>query len=140
MNKTTIERLNGFGRQSVPFMALISYDRPDADVVCPLEEASKHGIRFKYEDNTSESQENAEKSPHYALDIRPVDFETYKTAFEKAQQRMEKDHVGLINLCMKTGLQTDLSLEEIYCYSKAKLVVLYDRHFVYLVADRKSVV
>lgn len=130
MNKTTIERLNGFGRQSVPFVALISYDRPEADVVCPLEEASKHGIRFKYEDNTSESQENAEKSPHYALDIRPVDFETYKTAFEKAQQRMAKDHVGLINLCMKTGLQTDLSLAEIYRYSKAKLVVLYDRHFV----------
>ena len=73
MNKTTIKRLNGFGRQSVPFVALISYDRPDADVVCPLEEASKHGIRFKYKDGIAENQENAEKSPHYALDIRPVD-------------------------------------------------------------------
>ena len=125
MNKTTIERLNGFGRQSVPFVALISYDRPDADVVCPLEEASKHGIRFKYEDGVAENQE---KAPRYALDIRPVDFETYKTAFEKAQQRMAKDHVSLINLCMKTGLQTDLFLAEIYRYSKAKLVVLYDRH------------
>ena len=130
MNQTTIEQLNAYGKQSTPFLALISYDCPEADVVCPLEDASEHGIRFKYENATLANQDDTKQELRYMLDIRPVDFEIYQTAFNKTQQRMAKDNVALLNLCMKTDLQTDLSLADIYRYSKSKLVVIYDRHFV----------
>jgi para-aminobenzoate synthetase component 1 len=130
MNNLTVEKLNEYGRKSVPFVALISYDRPDADVVCPLEMASEQGISFRYEDDTLYNIENVQNPPNYILDIQPVDFETYKIAFDNAQQRMKKENVALINLCMKTDLQTNLSLSDIYRHSRAKLVVMYDKHFV----------
>lgn len=129
MNNATIKLLNEYGNHAVPFVALISYDQSETDIVCPIEEAPERGIYYRYEEEASATNAK-EPAPRYQMCAGPVDFETYKKAFDEAQYRMKQNNVRLLNLCFKTPLQIDLDLEEIYQYSKAKLVLLYEKHFV----------
>ena len=130
MKKETIDRINKFGKEFVPFVALISYDSPHEDIVCTVENASKYGISYKYCDNSVSTTAAAEPTPRYSFKKHYIDFESYNDKFDRVKKLLDNGTVELVNLCLKTPLSTELSLQEIYDRSKASLVVMLDGRFV----------
>ncbi len=51
--------------------------------------------------------------------IHPIDFERYKTAFEKVQQHLNKGDSYLLNLTFPSKIILDTSLENIFHRAKA---------------------
>ena len=127
MKKEIIEQINHYSKTAVPFIALISYDCPDEDIVCTVEDAAKHGISFKYE---GEALPNEAPPPCYTLVPHYMDFDHYNEQFRQVKKSLDSGAVSLVNLCVKTPLSTDLSLEQIYQHSNAKLVVMLRDRFV----------
>lgn len=126
MKVETIEKINQLSKENSAFVAIISYDCPDNDIICPIEKTQEQGIFFKYYDKYIKRTD----IPKYACILTPVDFEIYKKAFDKVQNYIQKGDIDLINLCFKTGIETNLSLEQIYEYSNAPLVVMLRNKFV----------
>lgn len=130
MKKETIDRINKFGKESIPFVASISYDSPDEDIVCTEEDAPKYGISYKYCNTTASDTTPSEHLPKYNLEAHYIDFESYNDKFNRIKKLLDNGTVELVNLCVKTPLSTDVSLEEIYKHSKASLVVMLNGRFV----------
>lgn len=65
----------------------------------------------------------------YSLSKSPLPFETYKKSFDKVIDYAKSGDIYLLNLCFETPVQTTLSLDEIYKFSSANLVLKY-KNFV----------
>lgn len=117
MNIKTIARLNQFGSCHTPFVAILSYDDSDLDMVCELKDTAKFGIKYKFRSNF--------QNVHYDLKLKPIDFEIYKKRFDKVIEYMRSGDVYLLNLCFETGVETGLNLDQIYEFSSADLVLRY---------------
>ncbi|WP_228026720.1 chorismate-binding protein [Campylobacter californiensis] len=77
--------------------------------------ATELGISFKFDATL--------KPKTYTLQKFPINFKTYKQAFNKVQNHQHNGHSYLLNLCFTTPIKTELSLEEIYNHADAKLVL-----------------
>lgn len=60
----------------------------------------------------------------------PETLENYKKGFEIVQKNLKAGNSYLINYTQKTRIETDLSLSEIFQFSKAKYKILYQDKFV----------
>lgn len=126
MKNEIIEKLNYFSRHKVPFVALLSYDTSQDDVVCALDEADKFAIKFKLNLTTKNDKSDLD----YDFQTFPIDFKTYQKSFNKVIEYMKSGDVYLLNLCFKTGVKTSLTLDEIYERSNANLVLKFKDSFV----------
>ncbi len=61
----------------------------------------------------------------------PETLEDYKKGFEIVQENLRKGNSYLTNYTRKTEIQTNLSLEDIFRFSKAKYKVLIPDEFVF---------
>ncbi|EDO9794063.1 aminodeoxychorismate synthase component I [Campylobacter fetus] len=113
--------LNSF--QNTPFIAIISYDKPDDSIICSPQNAIKLGIKFKL---------NAvNQTPiRYFLEKYPISFEEYKKSFDKVINHQRNGNSYLLNLCFKTKIKTNLNLEDIYNHSNAAAVIYKKDDFV----------
>ncbi|WP_228026858.1 chorismate-binding protein [Campylobacter californiensis] len=66
----------------------------------------------------------------YTLQKFPINFKTYKQAFNKVQNHQHNGHSYLLNLCFATPIKTELSLEEIYNHAHARLVLRKKDEFI----------
>ena len=126
MQQKHITQMNEFSRHKQPFVALISFDTPENDMVCALKDAKKQGISFRFQAAQSASKQRL----HYALNTFPVAFSVYQQAFKRVKQYIKNGECYLFNLCFPTPIQTDLSLKQIYQYSSAPLVLMLKNQFV----------
>ncbi|NLK66935.1 MAG: aminodeoxychorismate synthase component I [Campylobacteraceae bacterium] len=117
----TKEKLNNFSQKGVPFIAVLGYG--ENDLVCELKDAKKFGVEFKF------SEFKLHQNLTYSLNLEPISFEKYKECFDKTLNLMKENGVSLLNLCFETPAKTSLSLDEIYNYSSANLVLKF-KNFV----------
>lgn len=59
----------------------------------------------------------------------PIDFQIFKQSFEKIQEEQRKGNSFLTNLTFATPIETNLSLEQIFYYSRAKYKLLVSNYF-----------
>lgn len=109
--------------QNKSFIALISYDKPEENIICAIEDMAKFGIKF-------ELNKTGKPAPNYELHKFPISFEEYKSKFDHVISEQKNGNSYLLNLCFKTKIQTNLSLEQIYEYSSAKAVIYKKDDFV----------
>lgn len=121
MLKDTKERLNSF--KNSPFIALLSYDTPELDIVCAPKDACKFGIKFKLNAKN-------ESKIKYDLEKFPIEFSEYENRFNKVLFRIKGGEIDLLNLCFKTKIKTNLSIDEIYAHANAKALVCKQDDFI----------
>lgn len=72
-----------------------------------------------------------ETVPDFKWKSFPETLEDYKKGFEIVQENLRKGNSYLTNYTTKTEIETDLSLEDIFRFSKAKYKVLVPDEFVF---------
>lgn len=117
------EIMNEYGSNRIPFFFLISYDKKDVQVI-KISELNSNGISFA----NNYFSEICEKQ--YRFDFKPIDFHEYKKKFQKVMSYLENGDSYLLNLTCCTEISTDLTLEDIYRYSKSQFKLLYKDNFV----------
>jgi para-aminobenzoate synthetase component 1 len=106
------EKINHFSKEKIPFFFLISFDK-QRNIVLSLDEVDTDSLQMSF-------NEMPEKCPlGVEFQKYPVGFEQYESYFEKVLSHIRRGDTYLINLTMPTPIDTNLSLEEIYRYSRA---------------------
>ena len=96
--------------------------------VLTLPEAEEQGIKFRMRDAGCNTDPAGYTRP-INFTARPVDFETYRHAFETVSWHLKRGDTYLINLTFATALQTSLGLPEIFELSHAPFKLLFGDHF-----------
>jgi para-aminobenzoate synthetase component 1 len=94
-------------------------------VVLSSDEVSNSKISFAIGET-----EIAEIQKEIHFKIYPVEFEKYKEAFDYVVHQISLGNSYLTNLTFPTRIETNLSLEEIYTYSRARYKLLLEDEFV----------
>ncbi|MGH1601535.1 aminodeoxychorismate synthase component I [Campylobacter majalis] len=105
------------------FIALYSYDEPEKNIICHPSRAYKYGLEFHI---------NKRNNANVAYDFEkfPPSLDEYKKAFDNVRQAQLRGDSYLLNLCRKSKIKTNLSLDEIFKHASAKLVLHKKDEFV----------
>jgi para-aminobenzoate synthetase component 1 len=122
-----IDKINHFSGQNTPFLFAIDFDGEKGFVYTP-EEALNKGIQYFFGGGKNE-RKSVEKMPE-SFGLNPIDFKSYKTAFDKVILHLKRGDTYLLNLTFPTPLNTSLSLQDIFSASTAPFKLLVPGHFV----------
>jgi para-aminobenzoate synthetase component 1 len=119
-----IRKMNEYGAMRVPFLFIVDFEM-NKSVVLSSDEISNSKISFAIGET-----EIAEIQKEIHFKIYPVEFEKYKEAFDHVVHQISLGNSYLTNLTFPTRIETNLSLEEIYTYSRARYKLLLEDEFV----------
>jgi len=111
-----IDKINQFSGLGKPFLFAVDFTGEKGFVLSP-EEAKEEGIRYDIGGYKSSEEKPFLKSLKF--DFFPVDFQTYKMAFEKVVSHLKRGDTYLLNLTFPTPLRVNMSLEELFISSRA---------------------
>jgi len=126
-----VNELNRLSLFRVPFLVIFDFELKSI-VISKLDELEKNGIRFEILQNL----EDASNTKFSHLSKNPLSFDAYKKKFDLVIEEIKKGNVYLLNLCCKTEVKTEFSLEEIYENSKALMKLLVQDRFVCFTPER----
>jgi len=130
MNKlqTAIQKMNDYGRKGVPFLFIIDFEM-QMPAVFSFDEIDRTRIYFNV--NEFKNIPAAKLFPaKFTFNKYPVSKEEYTEAFLKVQEQLKAGNTYLLNLTFPTRIETNLTLEEIFCFSNARYRLLYNNEFV----------
>jgi len=121
-----IDKINRLGREREPFLFIISYDKKDI-FVNPLKSLD-NDILYKLDLKRNYKQEKILSS--YFLKKYPISFREYQDNFNKIQEEIRSGNTYLLNLTFQTPIETNLSLKDIFKYSRAKYKLYFKDKFI----------
>src|SRR5690606_39026865 len=116
------EQMNELGAQKKPFLFIIDFLKENGKII-PLDELNDE---IKFSMNAHYEQFNSKVK----LKKTPISFEEYEAQFNFVQKNILLGNSYLTNLTCATPIEINLSLEEIYRYSKAKYKLFWKDKFV----------
>ncbi len=122
------KKISKYAAERQKFVFAINFEGADGFVFKP-EEAIKEDIFFDIEGKSNFEYVNDQLSS-YKFTIKPPSFEDYNKAFKIVKHHIKRGDTFLTNLTFKTEIETNLTLKEIFNYSKAKYKLLYKNDFV----------
>jgi len=123
-----VERMNHLGAIRKPFLFMIDFLAGQPRIL-PLEELSPQEIRFDFPGASNTSIKNEPLGFPLMLKKYPVNFNDYQRAFEIVMRHIRGGNSFLVNLTQPTPIECNLSLEDIFIYSRAPYRLLYKDHF-----------
>ena len=121
-----MKKITQLAQQREPFLFVLSYDLTE-QFVEPLKSLDNN-IYFKIEDQRNYPKTLREKS--YYLKKSPIDFTLYTDSLNRVLEEIRKGNTYLLNLTFKTPIETNLSLQEIFTYAKAKYKLYFKDEFI----------
>ena len=128
----SFDRIDALGASRTPFLFILSYDKSrifaqpldalDDDILYKLESWRNYPVKKRTRD--------------YAFAKHPTPFATYRTKLERVLEQIRAGNTYLLNLTFKTPITTDLTLEEIFRYSRAKFKLSFKGQFVCFSPER----
>lgn len=120
-------KLNQWGRERVPFFFLIDFEmeKPEAWKL----DGVPSEILFSIEGITNFKPQNNSRSK-ITLDKFPEPFSSYKTKFERVKGRISFGDSYLTNLTVKTKVDLNQNLEEVFHQSTANYKVCWKEKFL----------
>ncbi len=116
------EQMNDLGAQRTPFLFIIDFLKENGNVI-PLNELPDE---IQFEINSQPKEFNSK----FNLKKHPDSFEEYEKQFDFVKKNILFGNSYLVNLTCATPIEIDLSLNDIYQYSKAKYKLLWKEKFV----------
>lgn len=127
--ESALEKMNTLGGKAIPFLFILNFDCSQG-IVMPLAMADIKEVFFNIKGIHNDSPEPAGLPESFVFRKFPVPFETYASAFVKAQQSLQKGDSYLVNLTFPTPIETNISLMDIYHLSEAKYKLCLPNWFV----------
>ena len=121
-----MEQISKLASQREPFLFVLSYDLKER-FVQPLKELDDD-IFFKIGNQRNYPKEPLEKK--YYLKKIPIKFKDYKNSLNKVLNEIGCGNSYLLNLTFKTEIESNLSLKEIFTYSRAKYKLYFKNQFI----------
>ena len=116
------EKMNELGSKRIPFLFLIDFLKTKGKII-PLNDFQNE-IQFEIQ------SENEKFKSEIQFKKYPISFEEYQKQFQIVQENILLGNSYLTNLTCATPIEINLSLEEIYKYSKARYKLLWKDNFV----------
>jgi len=127
------EKMNFLGKNRVPFLFVISYDKKKGTVL-PL---SKIPPDILYDVNGIRNFKEKKKVTGGSVGSRnPVPFHIYRTAFDSIIDEIVQGNSYVANLTFPTEIHPDISLENIFMKARAPFRLLYQDRFVTFSPER----
>jgi len=126
------EYMNSLGRDRVPFLFIISYDKSQI-FIQKLHELDSD-IYYKLNQKRNYKKEPIDKT--FFLKKSPISFDRYKEAIYKVKEHIKAGDTYLLNLTFQTPIDTDLSMLEIFKYSQANYKLYFKDTFVCFSPER----
>lgn len=122
-----IIKMNEAGRSKTPFLFAVNFEMNEGFFIeNPLKQS-----RILFNINGITNAKNVPETPKsYIFKRYPESFETYEKRFYCAMDALHKEETFLLNLTIKTPIETSLSLQEIFNYSSAKYRLYVPEKFV----------
>ena len=121
-----MERISQLAKERTPFLFVLSYDLTQK-FIQPLD-ALDADILFKIGGKRNYPQTPIQQS--YYLDKSPPTFSNYQSSLEKILEEIRSGNSYLLNLTFKTAIHTNLSLKEIFMFSRAKYKLYFKDKFI----------
>lgn len=134
--KETIRLMNTYGSSGTPFVFLVSFDG-DSNILIPAGEAATRGFFLEMPGLVNHRLSGIPAFP-MTFESTPVSRERYREAFEMVTGQILYGNSFLLNLTFPTRIETNYSLKDIFCgsramfklYVKDELVVFSPERFV----------
>ncbi len=125
--KSIIEKMNFLGKESKPFLFIVDFEMDNGFVV--ENPFNQQDILFELNSITNfSSKENSSLSS--SLKAYPKSFEEYDSQFDIVRKGLERGDSFLMNLTIKTKIDINLSLEDIFKRANSKYKLLLRDRFV----------
>ncbi len=120
--------MNRLGERERPFLFIIDFDM-DRSIIIPCEEISHDKVQFQMPGaGSTRPFPELSKTVHFSK--APVSFREYRDAFEKVRRHFILGNSFLTNLTFPTPIEINLTLREIFYYSRAKYKLFVAGQFV----------
>lgn len=125
--------MNGAGKAKTPFLFAVNFEMSEGFFIeNPLQQTQ---ILFDV-NGVSNTEYESDAPKEYIFERFPENFQTYEKQFSCAMDALRKGKTSLLNLTIKTPIETSLSLHQIFKYSKAKYRLYAPEKFVCFSPER----
>ena len=124
-----LELLDTYSEQKIPFLFFIDFYKTNP-VVIPLNNVNKEEIVFDFNGFSNFEYPANLKPGDFIFEKYPISYHEYKSKFDRIQHYLRQGDSYLVNLTCITKIDTSLSLEDIFAYSKAPYKLLVKNKFV----------
>ncbi len=128
MNKIEfIEKLNQWGRERVPFLFMVDFEMEEA-LASRMSGIDSKQILFDFQGFTNAGSETFNGNP--VLVKNTISEKDYRKKFDEVMVCLRRGDSFLTNLTIKTEIQTNVSLRELFFVARAKYKIFHKSHFL----------
>jgi len=120
--------MNDLGGHRTPFLFVVDFD-VNEPVVLPVVQTAENHILYNINGFTNCPGVAVSERP-LIFKKNPVPFSEYRHAFDCVRENLNRGNTYLLNLTFQTGIETNLSLNDIFHSSRAKYRLLFRDMFV----------
>ncbi len=120
------KQITKLAKKREPFLFVISFDQ-NRIFAKPLASLDSD-IYYKIEDKRNYKAQKREKE--FTFIKHTIEFKSYKMAFDRVIEEIKSGNSYLLNLTFATHIETNLTLKEIFTYSKAKFKLYFKDEFI----------
>ena len=124
------EQIDKLGRSRTPFFFMIDFEGHHV-VVLPLSELSSQDISVEFNGKKYGQMVRPISRQKQAVEVLPIDADTYCHAFAKVQEGIQAGNSYLLNLTFPTEVYTAYTLEDIFTAAQAAYKVYWKDKFVF---------
>ena len=124
------QKMDELSEKKEPFFFLINFLMDEVRIFTEIE-IQNNTLLIDFPNITNDADCHTEWSRSVEWKSFPETLEDYKKGFEIVQNNIRKGNSYLTNYTAKTEIETNLSLEDIFRFSKAKYKVLVPDEFVF---------
>jgi len=121
-----LEEIDRLSSKNSPFLFIISFDKSKF-FVSHLDNLDSD-ILYKIEDKSN--SEDSEIDREIIFHKYPIGLKEYREKLERVIEEIKNGNTYLLNLTFKTKIEINLSLKDIYHYSKAPFKLYFKNEFV----------
>lgn len=121
------EELNSWGQQKVPFLFWIDFEL-EKPVAIPLGQVDSRKVLFDINGFTNAKPRTVK--PGTSLKKKPISLSEYKNKFSKVFYHLNYGDSYLTNLTVKTEIESDRTLKDIFYLSRAKYKLMVNNQFL----------
>lgn len=126
-------KMNEAGKSKIPFLFAVNFEMSEGFFIeNPLQQTH---VLFDV-NGVSNAKHVTEAPKEYTFERFPESYETYEKRFRCAMNSLQKGETALLNLTIKTPIETSLSPRQIFDYSKAKYRQYVPEKFVCFSPER----
>lgn len=128
------DKMNGYGARGIPFLFAINFELTEALFIENPTDQSE--ILFHTPKHSNRPNCNIETKNAKSLKVYPISYEEYKKGFDITINGLKRGDSFLTNLTVKTPIETDWSLKDIFMRSTAPYCLYVPNQFVCFSPER----